>query len=85
MRKFSLVLILLIPMVILQGCAVAALVGAAGYTDKQNKAAKRDFQYLNLERQKAGLEPLTWDEYKHGDDVNKDDDTKDTTDSNDTD
>jgi len=71
-------------MVTLQGCAVAALVGAAGYTDKQNKAAKRDFQYLNLDREKAGLEPLTWDEYKHGHNADKEGEAKNTNETTDT-
>ena len=47
----------------LQGCAVVALVGAAamvGHIDSQERKA---FAEVNLEREKVGLEPLTWDEY----------------------
>ena len=47
----------------LQGCAVVALVGAAamvGHIDSQERKA---FAEVNLEREKSGLEPLTWDEY----------------------
>lgn len=46
----------------LSGCAVAALGVATGYLANNDK---RDFQQVNLEREKAGLRPLSREEWKH--------------------
>ncbi len=56
-------ILLIVAVALLQGCGVAMLVGmavAVGYVDSKERAA---FAEVNVEREKAGLEPLLWDEY----------------------
>ncbi len=60
------VAVLLAAAIGLQGCAVAALIGASAYAAKEDKNSKLDFERLNLDREKAGLEPLNWSDYKRG-------------------
>ncbi len=60
------VTVLLAAAIGLQGCAVAALVGASAFAAKADKDSKLEFERLNLDREKAGLEPLNWSEYKEG-------------------
>jgi len=54
---------------ILAGVAVGTTgcvaVGAALADDALSKDDRKEFQKMNLEREKAGLKPLTRDEWKH--------------------
>lgn len=55
---------------LLNGC-VAALLGAGlgVAADNAGPDDKRHFQEINLQREKDGLPPLTWDQYKHPQDT----------------
>jgi|GEM_PF-3407426 len=44
------------------GCAIAAVGLATGYMGNQDKS---EFHKLNLQREKAGLRPLSREEWKH--------------------
>ncbi len=50
----------------LQGCGVAALVAAASFAGKNSETTRMSFQRLNMDRQEAGLQPLTWEDFKKG-------------------
>jgi hypothetical protein len=60
--KRALHLILIGVCVNLSGCALAAIPLATGYMANNDK---RDFHTVNLEREKAGLRPLSREEWKH--------------------
>lgn len=63
----------------LSGCGVAAIVAAASYSSSVTAEDRKAFHEHNLEREKAGLPPLTAEEWKQrnapaktGDAVTKD-------------
>ena len=76
MFKYVGAFVLVVSMLSLQGCGAALLVGAIAYADKENKEAKKDFELINIERETAGLEPLNWEEYKHGREAKTEKETK---------
>ena len=47
-----------------QGCAVAALVLASSMAAKMGDDTKFKFHEMNVQREEAGLEPLTWEQFK---------------------
>ena len=50
----------------MQGCGVAALVAAASMAGKNAETTRLEFQRLNMEREVAGLQPITWKDFKKG-------------------
>ena len=67
MRRMICVGAIVVTCGLMQGClAVAGLVAAGSYAASNDDKDKQAFQQLNLEREKAGLRPLTWEEWKKG-------------------
>lgn len=58
-RAFMLALSLALVFSSLSGCAVAAVIGAAAYASGKADEDRKAFHEHNLEREKAGLPPLT--------------------------
>lgn len=48
----------------LPGCGVAMLVVAATLAGQVSANDRQHFAEYNIEREKAGLEPLTWESYR---------------------
>lgn len=66
MRRIGMAVVVLLVCGVMQGClAVAGLVAAGSYAASNSDKDRQAFQQNNLEREKAGLKPLTWDEWKN--------------------
>ncbi len=66
MKKTVWTLALVAVVVTMQGCGVAALVAAASFAGKNAETTRMSFQRLNMDRQAAGFQPLTWEDFKKG-------------------
>lgn len=66
LKNVTILFVMICSPLILNGC-VAALLGAGlgVAADNAGPDDKRHFQEINLQREKDGLPPLTWDQYKH--------------------
>ncbi len=65
MRKIALSSVLLLAgLVATSGGCLAVAVGALAYDEANYKEERQAFNAQNLEREKAGLKPLTWDEWR---------------------
>lgn len=64
MRRTLLSLVLVATTLSLGGCGIAALVAAGSYASSVNDADRKAFHEHNLEREKAGLAPLTLEEWR---------------------
>lgn len=50
----------------LQGGCLAVAIGALAYDEGKYKEERQAFNAQNIEREKAGLKPLTWEEWRKG-------------------
>jgi hypothetical protein len=48
----------------LQGGCLAVAIGALAYDEGKYKEERQAFNAQNIEREKAGLKPLTWEEWR---------------------
>ncbi len=67
MKKMTSILYLLVTVLAVSGCRVAALTAAGAYAYNKGDENKANFAKVNEDRQAHGLPPLTWDEYMHPD------------------
>lgn len=51
-------------LLVFQGGCLAVAIGALAYDEGKYKEERQAFNAQNIEREKAGLKPLTWEEWR---------------------